>query len=123
MVFDTIRPFVQSNAALDIAPMVHNDQEIVCIGTLDGLQRLWVNSGEVEDVLGGRDARVAVPAVAADPDGGCWFAAEDGTVGRAMLDGTVEAVQLLGGHWPVRIVPSGDRAWVLTEKGTWLIRL
>jgi ligand-binding sensor domain-containing protein len=83
-------------------------------------------AGQTQDVLGARDRNVRVPAVAVDSAGGCWFAAEDGTVGRALLDGRENYTHLppKSTGEPLRIVPDGeDAAWILTSRGTWRVRL
>jgi ligand-binding sensor domain-containing protein len=119
------RPFLRAHPALDLAPV----EGAVWLGTEDGLERLLTRgerSGEVEDVLGTGDAGVAVPAVADDGAGGCWFAAADGTVGRVAADGRRGAIRLPGAEppRPSRLVPFGDdQAWVLTAAGTWLVRV
>lgn len=117
------RPFPRVRQVIDAQP---SDDGYVCVGTADGLVRLFEDSGDVEDVLERRDRGVSVPAVAVDPAGGCWFAAEDGTVGRAQLDGR-EAYTYLPSHrvgTPQRIVVDGpDSAWVLTSRGTWRVQL
>ena len=78
-------------------------------------------------MLGSDDKGVAVTAVHGDGEGGCWFAAEDGTV--ALVPGDPDA----DGPWikmpqedfprPLRILPWEGSAWVLTERGVWLVRL
>jgi ligand-binding sensor domain-containing protein len=119
------RPFLRVGTALDLAPA----GDTVWVGTEQGLERLWLSGedpGRVEDVLGEGDQGVAVPAVAAAPDGGCWFAAVDGTVGRVSPAGAAAAVALPGSEpaRPLRIVADGrEHAWVLTEEGTWRVRL
>lgn len=119
------RPYLRVGAALDLAPAGDH----VWVGTEQGLERLHLGGsdpGAVDDVLGDRDLGVAVPAVAADSAGGCWFAAEDGTVGRVSVTGAAAAVTLPGPDpaRPRRIVPDGsDHAWVLTDGGTWRVRL
>lgn len=119
------RPYLRVGAALDLAPA----GDAVWVGTEEGLERLWLSGedpGRVDDVLGDRDRGVEVPAVAATQDGGCWFAAADGTVGRVSAAGDAAAISLPEPDpaRPLRIVPDGDQhAWVLTEQGTWRVRL
>ena len=119
VVFGAVRPYTQTHHALSLAP----GGETVCVGTLNGLERLTVADGSVVDLLGSRDEGVAMPAVAADGQGGCWFAAEDGTAGRVLADGTILHVQLPDDAWPTAMVAEGDAAWVLTERGSWRIWL
>ncbi|MFT5685830.1 MAG: hypothetical protein ACI8RZ_006784 [Myxococcota bacterium] len=119
VVFGATRPYTQAQHALSLS----SDGEQVCVGTLNGLERLSVADGSVTDLLEGRDAGVAIPAVAHDGAGGCWFAAEDGTVGRILADGTIRYSQLPDDAWPTAVVPDGDAAWVLTERGSWRVVL
>ena len=120
VVFGAVRTFAQTNHALSLS----SDGERVCVGTLDGLERLTVEDGSVEDLLERADEGVAMSAVATDGAGGCWFAAEDGTAGRVLADGTILYSSLPDDAWPVSVVPDGnDDAWVLTEQGSWRIHL
>ncbi len=100
-----------------------SDGDMVCVGTLNGLERLMVEDGTVSDLLDDRDDGVAMPAVAHDGAGGCWFAAEDGTVGRILADGRLLHSQLPDDAWPTALIPDGDFAWVLTERGSWRVSL
>jgi ligand-binding sensor domain-containing protein len=120
VVFGAVRPYAQTQHALALS----SDGEQVCVGTLNGLERLRVSDGAVTDLLEGRDEGVAIPAVAHDGSGGCWFAAEDGTVGRIRSDGSIASSQLPDDAWPTAMVTDGaDAAWVLTERGSWRVRL
>ena len=131
-----------------VAPMIHNGESLfehagfrftlfprrggrapepghVWVGTTDGVERLHRTGGRVGDaevlVTG-----AAVPAVASDDRGGCWFAAEDGTVGRVDVDGDRRSLVLPGPDpsRPTRIVPDSDTsAFVLTQAGTWHVRI
>ncbi|MFT4976975.1 MAG: ligand-binding sensor domain-containing protein, partial [Myxococcota bacterium] len=117
------RPISGVDLVIDAQP---GEDGTVCLGTEDGLVRLMEDSGQTQDVLGARDRNVRVPAVAVDSAGGCWFAAEDGTVGRALLDGRENYTHLppKSTGEPLRIVPDGeDAAWILTSRGTWRVRL
>jgi ligand-binding sensor domain-containing protein len=119
------RPYLRAHPALDLAPV----EGAVWLGTTEGLERLIVGGprdGEVEDSLGKSDAGVEVPAVADDGAGGCWFAAEDGTVGRVTASGEQGSVHLPGPNppRPKAIVAEGvDAAWILTEAGTWRVEV
>ncbi|MDG1480007.1 MAG: hypothetical protein P8R54_10460 [Myxococcota bacterium] len=120
VVFGAVRPYAQTQHALALS----SDGEQVCVGTLNGLERLQVSDGAVTDLLEGRDEGVAIPAVAHDGRGGCWFAAEDGTVGRIRSDGSIASSQLPDDAWPTAMVIDGaDAVWVLTERGSWRVRL
>ncbi len=120
-----VRPYLQTRVALDLAPTPAG----LWVGTERGLERIaWSGEapGESEDVLGTVDDGVAVPAVAADEAGGCWYAAADGTVGRVSADGRAVSIRLPGPDpaRPTRLVPDGpDAAFLLTEAGTWRIGL
>ena len=116
-----VRPHLRTATALDLAPGA--DQ--LWVGTADGVERLHRTGPEAGDG-GVLVSGAAVPAIAADGHGGCWFAAEDGTVGRVDVAGRSRTVQLPGPEpaHPTRIVPDGDTAaFVLTEGGTWHVRL
>lgn len=116
-----IRPHLRTAIALDLAP----EPGHVWVGTTDGVERLHRTGGRVGDaevlVTG-----AAVPAVASDDRGGCWFAAEDGTVGRVDVDGNSRSLVLPGPDpsRPTRIVPDSDTsAFVLTRAGIWHVRI
>jgi hypothetical protein len=115
-----VRPYLRTATALDLAPQ----PDTLWVGTADGVERLHrtgPDAGEGEVVVSG----AAVPAVASDGAGGCWFAAEDGTVGRIDAAGRATRLTLPGPDpaRPTRIVADGDAAFVLTEAGTWHVRL
>jgi ligand-binding sensor domain-containing protein len=99
------------------------------VGTTDGLERLHLGGddpGAAEDVLGEADAGVAVGALAADGQGGCWFAAADGTVGHVTEDGQARTTRLPGpdAPTPTAVWPDGaHHAWVGTEAGLWRVSL
>lgn len=118
---DGLRPHLQTGTALDLAP----DDERVWIGSAEGLEvlhRHGPRAGEVERMVSG----AAVPAVASDGAGGCWFVAEDGTVGRVDEDGASRTTALPGLEpgAPTRVVADGPgAAFVLTESGLWHVRL
>jgi hypothetical protein len=125
VVSDRARPYLQTGVALDLSA----GNESVWVGTTNGLERLRLDAGhvgEVVDVLGEADANTAVPAVAADGEGGCWFATERGGVGRVTAAGEQGEMLLPGPDHarPTRIVPDGpDAAFVLTEAGIWRVGL
>jgi hypothetical protein len=116
--------FPQAGYASDVSP----SGKTACLGTGNGLVRIWPDrKNPVEDVLGSDDEGVAVTAVHGDGEGGCWFAGEDGTVALIPADRDE------WGPWikmpqedlprPLRILPWQDSAWLLTEKGVWLLDL
>ncbi len=119
------KPYMRTHAALSLAPV----DGAVWVGTEDGLERILLGGedpGRVEDVLGEGDAGVAMLAVAADGQGGCWFAGEDGSVGRVRADGRRGALKLPDPDPPKAqaLHPHNeDSVWLLTDEGTWLLRL
>lgn len=97
----------------------------LCLGTLAGLE--WLLEGEeivVVEVEGAAADGVAVPAVASDGAGGCWFAASDGSVGRVDSDGRIDRREVPIQEAPNTVLPDGpDAAWVFTDVGSWWVRL
>lgn len=119
----TVAPYLRSHPPLAVA----SAPDGAWLGTTDGLERIHLGGddpGGVDDVLGAADAGVAVPAVAADGTGGCWFAAADGTVGHVSADGRVRTARLPGPDAPAPTAIAADgpaAAWVGTSTG--LLRL
>ena len=115
--------FARAGTALDAAPSGYG----VCVGTTDGLVQVYKGREEpVQDTLESMDVGVSITAVATSETGGCWLAGEDGSIGRTREGGDVLWYQLPQPDPPrvLRIVPDKkDRAWIITEKGTWLIEL
>ena len=98
----------------------------VCVGTEDGLFRLWKGrTGDQmwEDPLGALDHDVPITSVLGDNSGGCWMAGEDGTIGYIDKDGFATWWHLPNPDPPTIQQLIGDRGqvWVLTEEGAWLV--
>ena len=114
--------FDQISLPLSLAP----SGLALCVGTEDGVYRVWKGrKKQVEDILNDQDKNVAMYAVAADENQGCWVAGEDGSIGRLDAKGSTAWLRLTDPELPSikRIIPQGDQAWVLTASGTWLISL
>jgi ligand-binding sensor domain-containing protein len=98
----------------------------VCVGTEDGLFRLWKGrTGDQmwEDPLGAQDHDVQITSVLGDDRGGCWMAGEDGTVGYVDKDGYATWWHLPNPDPPAidALVLDRGQMWVLTEEGAWLL--
>ena len=65
----------------------------LCVGTEDGLFRLWKGrEGDKmwENPLGFQDQNVEIVSVVGDGKGGCWMAGEDGTIGLIGVNGSTK---------------------------------
>lgn len=117
-----VHPYLGTHTPLDIAP----DGAVVWVGTDNGIDVISVADGTVVDLLRTADRRVAVTAIAADGEGGCWAGTEAGQV--IHLD-----TSLLGGATVLDLAPEeppkitaihaldAQRAWVLTELGAFAV--
>ena len=98
----------------------------VCLGTKDGVMRYWkTRENGWEDVLGDQDEGVEISAVAADIQQGCWASGIDGSIMRIDKDGNMRILRLAEPDPPRvwKIIPDGNFAWILTEKGTWYVEI
>ena len=96
----------------------------VCVGTEDGLFRFWKGRDQQwEDLLGSQDHDVRITVTLGDKDGGCWMAAEDGTIGHITASGEQQWWHLPEPDPPTitRLIPDHNGMWVLTEEGSWFI--
>ena len=96
----------------------------VCVGTEDGLFRLWKGRDEIwENPLGMQDQNVKIIDTVGDGKGGCWIAAEDGSIGRIDVDGGSTWWHLPEPDPPTihKLILDREQMWVLTEEGTWLL--
>jgi ligand-binding sensor domain-containing protein len=114
----TVHPYLGTHRPLDLAP----DGGVVWVGTDNGIDVISVADGQVVDLLRTADRRVAVTAVAADGEGGCWAGTEAGQLIHldTSLLGGATIVDLAPEHPPaVRAIRALDaqRAWVLTDSG------
>ncbi|MFH1467348.1 MAG: hypothetical protein ABIO70_23395 [Pseudomonadota bacterium] len=118
----SLRPYLGSHTPLDIAP----DGAVVWVGTDNGIDVISVADGTVVDLLRTADRRVAVTAIAADGEGGCWAGTEAGQVihlDTSLLGGAT--VMDLAPEEPPRVLAihalDAQRAWVLTDLGAYAL--
>ena len=98
----------------------------LCVGTEDGLFRLWKGrEGDKmwENPLGLQDQNVEIVSVVGDGKGGCWMAGEDGTIGLVGMNGATKWWHLPEPDPPKikNLVLDQEQLWVLTEDGVWLL--
>ncbi len=96
----------------------------VCVGTEDGLFRLWKGREEMwENPLGMQDQNVKIVATLGDGNGGCWIAGEDASIGLVDVDGDSTWWHLPEPDSPTihKLVLDREQVWVLTEEGLWLV--
>lgn len=98
----------------------------LCVGTEDGLFRLWKGrDGDKmwENPLGFQDQNVEIVSVVGDGEGGCWMAGEDGTIGLVGVNGSTTWWHLPEPDPPniLELIADRGQIWVLTENGTWLL--
>ncbi len=118
----SLRPYIGTHRPLDLAPA----GGIIWVGTDNGIDMIHAQSGEVMDLLRTADRKVAVPAVAADGQGGCWAGTDAGQVlhldtgllgGASVFDltsvepPTVLAIEAL----------DDQRVWVLSDQGVFAV--
>ena len=98
----------------------------LCVGTEDGLFRLWKGrEGDKmwENPLGFQDQNVEIVSVVGDGKGGCWMAGEDGTIGFIGVNGSTTWWHLPEPDSPniLELIVDRGQIWVLTDNGTWLL--
>lgn len=96
----------------------------VCVGTEDGLFRFWKGREDMwENPLGMQDQNVKIIDTIGDDTGGCWIAAEDGSIGLIDVDGGSTWWHLPEPDPPTihKLILDRNQVWVLTEEGTWLL--
>lgn len=114
----TVHPYLGTHRPLDLSP----DEGVVWVGTDNGLDVLSIADGQVLDLLRSADRRVAIAAVAADGEGGCWAGTDAGQVIHldTSLLGGATVLDLAPEHPPaIRAIRALDarRAWILTDAG------
>ena len=85
---------------------------------------MWKGRDEMwENPLGMQDQNVKIIDTVGDGKGGCWIAAEDGSIGRIDVDGGSTWWHLPEPDPPTihKLVLDREQMWVLTEEGTWLL--
>ena len=118
----TTREYATPSPATSISP----SGLTLCVGTEDGLFRLWKGrEGDKmwENPLGFQDQNVEIVSVLGDGKGGCWMAGEDGTIGLIGVNGTTKWWHLPEPDPPKikDLVLDQEQVWVLTEDGVWLL--